>query len=62
VGLAFGAAGHELDLDALVRRADTAMYEVKNHGRNGCAVYVPTPADEVEIVSLDTSRAVSPLP
>jgi diguanylate cyclase (GGDEF)-like protein len=44
VGLAFGAAGHQLDLDALVRRADTAMYQVKKHGRNGCAVYAPTPA------------------
>jgi len=42
VGLAFAAAGLELDPDALVRRADTAMYQVKNAGRNGCAVYVPT--------------------
>ena len=42
VGLAFGAAGQELDSDALVRRADTAMYQVKYGGRNGCAVYVPT--------------------
>jgi diguanylate cyclase (GGDEF)-like protein len=42
VGLAFAAAGQKLDPDALVRCADTAMYQVKNAGRNGCAVYIPT--------------------
>ncbi len=45
VGLAFGAAGLQMDPDALVRHADTAMYQVKKDGRNGCAVYVPTLAD-----------------
>ncbi|MCY7400350.1 MAG: GGDEF domain-containing protein [Nocardioides sp.] len=30
VGLAFDAGDDELDLDALMRRADTAMYEVKH--------------------------------
>lgn len=43
VGLAFGAGGRQMDPDALVRRADAAMYQVKKDGRNGCAVYVPTP-------------------
>jgi diguanylate cyclase (GGDEF)-like protein len=39
IGVAFQRPGDDFDADELVRRADLAMYSVKNAGRAGFAVY-----------------------
>ena len=41
IGLAFQQPEDEFDADELVRRADMAMYSVKDAGRAGFAVYDP---------------------
>ena len=41
IGLAFQRPEDDVDADELVRRADMAMYSVKNAGRAGFAVYDP---------------------
>ena len=44
----FRRAGQPLDWEAMVELADQALYYVKRHGRNGWAMFRPTPSTRLE--------------
>ena len=53
IGVTLAAPGAPVDVDALVREADVAMYEAKGAGRGGCVVFTPEMlAAQVERASL----------
>jgi diguanylate cyclase (GGDEF)-like protein len=49
IGVAFCSA-NDRDGEALLKKADAAMYEVKNASRNGCALFSDTAGDNPIVV------------
>lgn len=46
IGIVMYASGDALDVDTLIKNADTAMYRAKGHGRNNYQVYTPEMHDK----------------